>query len=89
MGYVTQLRSRTYFKHNILSFLVYITLNKKWAQSAKELGIPPDFRTTVFPRIVVATTILFWRLWCDNYSRETTIQRRKLLTAFFFGGVLT
>ena len=28
---------------------------------------------TVFPRIVVATTILFLRVWCDNYSREETI----------------
>ena len=36
--------------------------------------IPP----TVFPGIVVATTILFWGSWCDNYSRETTIQGRKL-----------
>ena len=34
---------------------------------------------TVFPRIVVATTILFWRVGYENYSRETTIQRRKLL----------
>ena len=34
---------------------------------------------TVFPRIVVATTILFLGLRCDNYSRETTIQGRKLL----------
>ena len=34
---------------------------------------------TVFPRIVVVTTILFLGLRCDNYSRETTIQGRKLL----------
>ena len=34
---------------------------------------------TVFPRIVVATTNLFLSLRCDNYSRETTIQERKLL----------
>ena len=37
------------------------------------------FSNTVFPRIVVATTILFLGLRCDNYSRETTIQGRKLL----------
>ena len=43
--------------------------------------------TTIFPRIVVGTTILFLRLGCDNYSRETTIQRRKLLISFFLGGV--
>ena len=39
---------------------------------------------TVFPRIVVATTILFLGLRCDNYSRETTVQRRKLLFFFIF-----
>ena len=45
----------------------------------------PNFPDTVFPRIVVATTILFLWLGCDNYSRETTIQRRKLLISFLFG----
>ena len=45
--------------------------------------LPLTIQYTVFPRIVVATTILFWRVGCDNYSRETTIQRRKLL--FFLG----
>ena len=34
---------------------------------------------TVFPRIVSAETILFWKLKCGNYSREETIQGRKLL----------
>ena len=33
---------------------------------------------TVFPRIVSAETILFWKLYCGNYSREETIQGRKL-----------
>ena len=41
------------------------------------------FLHTVFPRIVVATTILFWKLRCDKYSRETTIQGRKLLFSRF------
>ena len=45
------------------------------------------FAYTVFPRIIVATTILFLRFRCDNYSRETTIQRRKLLISFFLGGI--
>ena len=34
---------------------------------------------TVFPHILAAATILFWNLRCGNYSREETIQRRKLL----------
>ena len=34
---------------------------------------------TVFPHIVASATILFWKLECGNYSREETIQRRKLL----------
>ena len=42
-----------------------------------QLTLCPPY--TVFPQIVVATTILFWGSWCDNYSRETTIQGRKLL----------
>ena len=42
---------------------------------------------TVFLQIVVATTILSWGFGCDNYSRETTIQRRKLLISFFLGGI--
>ena len=39
----------------------------------------PKFRrgllhtNTVFPRIVSAETILFWKLDCDHYSREETI----------------
>ena len=37
--------------------------------------------TTVFPRIVSAETIVFWKLKCGNYSKEETIQGRKL---FFF-----
>ena len=37
---------------------------------------------TVFPHIVAAATILFWNLRCGNYSREETIQRRKLLISF-------
>ena len=39
------------------------------------------FPVTVFPRIVSAETILFWKLDCDHYSREETIQGRK---AFFY-----
>ena len=34
---------------------------------------------TVFPHIVAAATILFWKFECGNYSREETIQRRKVL----------
>ena len=55
---------------------------------------------TVFPRIVSAETILFWKLQCGkysrvetidfllfrsgNYSREESIQGRKLLICCFF-----
>ena len=38
-----------------------------------------DFVLTVFPHIVAAATILFWKFECGNYSREETIQRRKVL----------
>ena len=38
----------------------------------------PLFINTVFPRIVSAETILFWKLECGKYSREETIQGRKL-----------
>ena len=38
---------------------------------------------TVFPRIVSAETILFWKLKCGNYSREETIQGRKLFFFYF------
>ena len=34
---------------------------------------------TVFPHIVAAATILFWKFECGNYSREETIQRRKVI----------
>ena len=37
---------------------------------------------TVFPHIVAAAFILFWKCKWGNYSREETIQRRKLL---FYG----
>jgi hypothetical protein len=39
---------------------------------------------TVFPRIVSAETILFWKLKCGKYSREESIQGRKLLFFFTF-----
>ena len=39
--------------------------------------------STVFPRIVSAETILFWNLECGNYSKEETIQGRKLLFSYF------
>ena len=39
---------------------------------------------TVFPRIVSAETILFWKLKCGNYSSNETIQGRKLLICCFF-----
>ena len=39
---------------------------------------------TVFPRIVSAETILFWKLDFDHYSREETIQGRKLFFYFTF-----
>ena len=47
---------------------------------------------TVIPRIIVATTILFWRLWVqqvfkgDNYSREETI-RGNTVTAFWMKNI--
>ena len=40
---------------------------------------------TVFPRIVSAETILFWKLKCRKYSREESIQGRKLLFFLLFG----
>ena len=43
-----------------------------------------DEITTVFPRIVSAETILFWKLECSKYSREETIQGRKLLFSSCF-----
>ena len=43
-------------------------------------------KDTVFPRIVSAETILFWKLECGNYSREETIQGRKLLIIRRFKG---
>ena len=39
---------------------------------------------TIFPHIVAAATILFWKLKCGKYSREETIQGRKLLFYFTF-----
>ena len=44
---------------------------------------------TVFPYVVAAATILFWRLGCGKYSREETIQRRKLLISWFFVSIHT
>ena len=44
-----------------------------------DLGPPVEFLKisrnldTVFPRIVSAETIVFWKLECGNYSREETI----------------
>ena len=39
---------------------------------------------TVFPRIVSAETILFWKLECGKYSREESIRGRKVLICCFF-----
>ena len=39
---------------------------------------------TVYPWTVSAETILFWKLECGKYSREETIQGRKLLFYFTF-----
>ena len=47
-------------------------------------GKKPQKVNTVFPRIVSVETILFWKLRCDKYSREETIQRRKLFIFHFF-----
>ena len=44
------------------------------------------FVNTVFPHIVAAVTILFWKLKWGNYSREETIQGRKLLFSYFLEG---
>ena len=38
---------------------------------------------TVFPRIVSQQLLFFGGLGCDNYSKETTIQGRKLLISCF------
>ena len=61
-----------YFKGIIITLIVKHELV---ADHPKLTMVQP----TAFPRIVVATTILFLGLRCDNYSRETTIQGRKLL----------
>ena len=42
------------------------------------------FLNTVFPRIVSAETILFWKLDCGKYSSEETIQGRKVFFYFTF-----
>ena len=47
---------------------------------ARQNGLDMRISNTVFPRIVSAETILFWKLDCDHYSREETIQGRKLLS---------
>ena len=46
--------------------------------------VPAINATIVFPRIVSAETILFWKLDCDHYSREEIIQGRKLFFYFTF-----
>ena len=43
-----------------------------------------EILNTVFPRIVSAETILFGKLQCGNYSKEETIQGRKVLICCFF-----
>ena len=65
--------------------------NRKWGPKSSlklEKNIMdyylPLQMNTVFPHIVAAATILFWKLECGNYSREETIQRRKLLFYYFF-----
>ena len=51
-----------------------------WLERSQVHGVGSNYQKqpTVIPRIVVATTILFLGLRCDTYSRETTIQGRKL-----------
>ena len=46
------------------------------------------FLDTVFPHIVAAATILFWKLECGNYSREESIQGRKQLISLFFAKLI-
>ena len=42
-----------------------------------------NFLGLSFPHIVSTATILFWKLWCGNHSKEETIQGRKLLISCF------
>ena len=70
--------------------LVFVnkTINQKYNAGLDTvqdfLNMSAYIENTVFPHIVAAATILFWELECGNYSREETIQRRKLLISFFF-----
>ena len=49
-----------------------LQLNLKANHFKKQRSLS-SFLFTVFPRIVSAETILFWKLKCGNYSREETI----------------
>ena len=55
------------------------TLSSQFKKSLESLMNTLGESSTVFPHIVAAATILFWNLRCGNYSREETIQGRKLL----------
>ena len=80
--------------HHFLKILMWWTPSGWWGPyqfffkltdfDLLRIEIDSEMRTiyTVFPRIVSAETILFWKLKCGNYSREETIQRRKLLFSY-------
>ena len=65
----------SYMEHILCTACKYRVV---WMETGKNKS------NTVFPHIVAAATILFWKLGCGNYSREETIQRRKLLISCFF-----
>ena len=63
---------------------IFFKISKRDFMFIREMRVDDlGFRYTVFPRIVVATTILFLGFDCDNYSKATTIQGRKLLSLVF------
>ena len=55
--------------------LTYSLLNSAKLSCSSEVTL----LFAVFPHIVAAATILFWKFECGNYSREETIQRRKVI----------
>ena len=80
-------------KTNVEKYYAVVGILERWQDSLQLLEVGPcpfiqissqfypsfcPDKITVFPRIVSAETILFWKLKCGNYSREETIQGRKL-----------
>ena len=56
---------------DILYFSSKLKIGRKRAEI--QFSVEDLFLITVFPRIVSAETIIFWKLECGKYSREETI----------------